>query len=226
MAVIPLNKNPSRIKLYEFVKEASLSVPDGSLALDAGAGEGMYRPLFEKMKYFSVDLGKIPKDYGNISAISNLTTVPFSANSFDMIICTQVLEHVNAPNTVLSELWRVLKPDGFLWLSAPFFFEQHEIPYDYFRYTTFGIKYLLESENFCIHKLEWLEGYYGALAYQLETATRFFKNEKKNYLFAVIFKLMAKVCAKAENNAASSDITKPYLYGKNIIAVAKKINHL
>jgi len=225
MAVIPLNENPSRIKLYEFVKEASQSVPVGSFVLDAGAGEGMYRPLFEKMKYFSVDLGKFPKDYGNISAVSNLTAVPFSVNCFDLVICTQVLEHVNNPKTVLSELWRVLKPEGFLWLSAPFFFEQHEIPYDYFRYTTFGLKYLLESENFYIHKLEWLEGYYGTLAYQLETAARFFKNEERNYMFGLIFKLFAKACANTENNVASSDITQPFLYGKNLIAVAKKLNN-
>lgn len=222
MAGIPFQNNPSRIKLYDFLKESSLSVPVGSMVLDAGAGEGMYKDLFGKMNYISIDLGKISKTYGDISAISNLTKIPFSTGQFDLIVCTQVLEHVEDPRTVLAEMWRVLKPRASLWISVPFFYEQHEIPHDYYRYTTFGLKYLLETANFHVRRLQWLEGYYGTLAYQLATAVRFFRVNEKNYLLAFLFKLLAYRFTNAEKSSNKVIIDQQFLYGKNLIAVAVK----
>lgn len=222
MESIPWHENPSRIKLYEFVKEASNSVPDSSMILDAGAGEGMYKALFDTKKYVSIDLGKISKTYGDISARSNLAKLPFSNNLFDLVVCTQVLEHVNDPKSVLNELWRVVKPGSCLWISAPFFFEQHEIPYDYYRYTTFGLQYLLESSNFVVQRMNWLEGYYGALAYQMGTAAKYFKTIKRKYLLFVLFKLFANKFAKVETDTHHPVIDQSILYGKNLTAVALK----
>jgi len=218
-------ENPSRIKLQNFVKEASLSIPGESWVLDAGAGEGMYRFLFEKMRYVSIDLCKISKAYGKISAISDLSRIPFPANFFDMVVCTQVLEHVNDPKAVLFELGRVLKPKGLLWISVPFFYEEHEIPYDFFRYTHFGLRHLLELSNFQIDRMEWLEGYFGTFAYQLNTAARFFKDVKKNYPLAYTIKLLARYCNSVENRSKTINVLPPYLYGKNLIAVAKKCDN-
>jgi len=222
MESIPWRENPSRIKLFEFVREASNSVPASSMILDAGAGEGMYKALFETKKYVSIDLGKIYKTYGDISAISNLDKIPFSTDQFDLVVCTQVLEHVNDPKSVLNELWRVLKPGSCLWISVPFFFEQHEIPYDYYRYTTFGLKFLLESSNFDVQRLNWLEGYYGALAYQMGTAAKYFKTIKRNYLIFLLLKLLANNFTKVETGTPNPVIDQPFLYGKNLIAIALK----
>ncbi len=92
--------------------------------------------------------------------------------SYDVALCTQVLEHVPDPLAVLGELRRILKPGGTLYLSAPFFFAEHMQPYDYYRYTQFGLRWLLEQAGFEVCKVERLEGYLGALAYQMGLAAR------------------------------------------------------
>lgn len=214
--------NPSRIKLQRFLEDASRSVPAGSKVLDAGAGEGYYQTLFEGKDYYSVDLCKADKTYGELAVVSDLANIPFHDNCFDLVICTQVMEHVSDPRRVLNELTRVLKPGHALWISTPFFYEQHEIPYDYYRYTTYGLQNLLEKSQLHIKQISWLEGYYGALAYQCNTASRFFAKEKNNYLFALIFRLFFHYCTTKENNMETA-INQPYLYGKNLVAIAEKI---
>jgi len=107
------------------------------------------------------------KPYDKLSFISDLVKIPVKAESYDLVFCSQTLEHVPDPQLLLSELYRVLKPGGKLWLSVPFFYAEHEIPYDYYRYTRYGIAYLFEKVGIQIESITWLEGYYGTLAYQL-----------------------------------------------------------
>lgn len=222
MRLFASQQNPSRDKLQNFVYEASMSLRANSLVLDAGAGEGMYQHLFANMQYFSIDLCKVSKAYGRISAISDLSKIPFQSNSFDAVICTQVLEHVNDPAAVLNELNRVLNPNGTIWLSAPFFYEQHEIPYDFYRYTQFGLTHLLEKTGFKVKRLEWLEGYQGALAYQLNSAAQYYLKIKKNYLFVLLFKFLARYFNTVEGKTGRVAQLPPNYYGKNSIVVAEK----
>ena len=73
---------------------------------------------------------------------------------------------MSEPVDVLTELSRVPKPGGTLLCSAPLFYEEHEQPYDFFRYTQFGVRHLCESAGLRVERLEWLEGYFGTLSYQ------------------------------------------------------------
>lgn len=70
-------------------------------------------------------------------------TLPFGEASCDGVLCTQVLEHVPDPEALLREIGRVLKPGGTVVLSAPFFWQEHEQPFDFFRFSTFGMRQLL-----------------------------------------------------------------------------------
>lgn len=223
MRLIPPRKNPSRDKLLNFIREASTLLSTTSTVLDAGAGEGMYQEYFAGSSYISIDLCKVSKAYGRISAISDLANIPFPTECFDAVICTQVLEHVNDPSAVLFELNRVLKTNGVLWLSAPFFYEQHEIPYDFYRYTQFGLIRLLEKSGFVLKRLEWLEGYEGALAYQLSTAARYYSSIKKNILFRLFFTILARYFSGLEGKTGRVEKLPPGYYGKNSIAIAEKV---
>jgi SAM-dependent methyltransferase len=164
--------NSSRVYLAQFAQRAAAAISDGARVLDAGAGESPYRDYFSRSRYNSTDFCRVEKQYSKISYICNLENISASSDTYDLVFCSQTLEHVPEPRIVLKEIHRVLKPNGQLWLTAPLFFPEHEIPYDFYRYTRFGLSHLLQGAGFKIESIEWLEGYFGTFAYQLKEAAR------------------------------------------------------
>lgn len=77
-----------------------------------------------------------------VADVCNLTC--FEQNSFDAVFLMEVLEHVQNPQLAMDEIWRVLRPGGLVMLSAPFVFEIHAIPHDYYRFTRFGLAHLCQ----------------------------------------------------------------------------------
>jgi SAM-dependent methyltransferase len=154
------------------VRKAADGLPENAIVLDAGAGAGPYRYLFDHVRYESADFAQLDKRYTDLTYICDLTAIPVEECRFDRVICNQVLEHVPVPGAVLAELHRVLRPGGELWASAPLFYEEHEKPYDFYRYTQFGWHHLATSVGFAVKEVEWLEGYYGTFSYQLAMAAR------------------------------------------------------
>jgi SAM-dependent methyltransferase len=161
-----LHFNSSRFRLEQEMRDFAAQVPNGAMILDAGSGEAPYRKLFRHTKYESADFCKIDKKYEESTYICDLANIPVENERYDFIIFNQVIEHLPEPGKVLSELFRVLKKGGIIVASVPLFFEEHEQPYDFFRYTQFACKKLFEENGFIIQKLDWLEGYYGTLGYQ------------------------------------------------------------
>lgn len=161
--------NSSREYLRDFVIRAANSLPDDALVLDAGAGDCIYKVHFDHSAYESADFLQVDKPYAEVTYVCDLSNIPVEDNRYDMVLFTQVMEHLPDPLLVLKELHRVLKPSGKLWLSAPFNYEEHEQPYDFYRYTQFGFNHLLKEGGFKIEELDWLEGYYGTVAYQMKS---------------------------------------------------------
>jgi SAM-dependent methyltransferase len=75
-------------------------------------------------------------------------SIPADDGSFDAVLCTQVLEHVPQPLEALREFRRVLDTGGILMATMPFVWEEHETPFDYYRYTRYGIEHLTRSAGF------------------------------------------------------------------------------
>lgn len=157
-------------KLYQFAEEIGASLSPNMRVLDAGAGEGRFRPELAHTRYVGIDLavGDIDWDYDNLDVISDLFRVPFAQGSFDAAVCFQVLEHVSEPQRVLQEIGRVLKPGGTFFLSAPQSWHQHQKPHDYYRYTSFGLRYLVEESGMEIRSIEPMGGYFWFLSFQLQ----------------------------------------------------------
>jgi SAM-dependent methyltransferase len=157
-------------KLKRFVAAVAKVTPPTARVLDAGAGDGRFAGLFRHTRYVGVDLavGDTRWDFSQLDALSDLTALPFAANQFDVVLCTQVLEHVREPRAVLVELQRVLQPGGRLYLSVPQSWHQHQKPHDYFRYTSFGLRYLFETSGLCVEKIEPMGGYFWFLSFQLQ----------------------------------------------------------
>jgi SAM-dependent methyltransferase len=156
--------------LNRWVHRAGQMVPAQARFLDAGAGEGRFRHEFSHTCYTGVDLaiGDVVWDYSGLDAIATLTELPFPDGTFEASICTQVLEHVTEPYLVLKEIYRTLKPGGRIFLAAPQSWHQHQKPHDYFRYTSFGFRYLLEKCGFQVESMEPLGGYFWFLSFQLQ----------------------------------------------------------
>ena len=143
-------------------------VPKEALVLDAGAGSAPYKSLFSHAIYESADFHKVNKQYSPSTYVCDLKNIPTEDSRFDFIIFTQVLEHVPEPQLILAELLRVLKPGGKMMYSGPLVYEEHKTPYDFYRYTQFGLQHLFGATGFNIERLDWLEGYYGTIGYQLK----------------------------------------------------------
>jgi SAM-dependent methyltransferase len=173
--------NSSRVHLDRFAAECAASVPPGSFVLDAGAGDGGYRHHFAAHRYESADFGELDKPYTHLTYRCRLDAIPVEDDRYDVVLLSQVLEHLPEPLAVLRELGRVLKPGAALWLSAPLFYEEHEAPYDFYRYTQFGFRYLLAEAGFTVEQLGWLEGYGGTLSYQLDRAVQWLPRRPGRY---------------------------------------------
>lgn len=117
--------------------------------LDIGCGRKPYQDLFRVNEYVGLEIDT-PENRANKSAdiFYDGELFPFESEFFDGAICNQVLEHVFTPDRFLGEIHRVLKPGGKLLLTVPFVWDEHEQPYDYARYTSFGLRNMLEKNGF------------------------------------------------------------------------------
>lgn len=116
--------------------------------LDVGCGAKPYRSLFAVDTYVGLDIdNEISRQLGSAEYLYDGNTFPFADASFDSVLCSQVLEHVFTPDEFLGEIVRVLKPGGRLLLTMPFVWDEHSQPYDYARYSSFGLRALLERQE-------------------------------------------------------------------------------
>lgn len=112
-------------------------VPSGSNVLDLGGNKIQKRGRFNIEEY---DLHVV---YANLSTQkkpdiqASADSIPFRDNFFDAIICSELLEHVENPESVLREIFRILKPEGRVFITVPFLYRIHADPFDYGRYTDF-----------------------------------------------------------------------------------------
>jgi SAM-dependent methyltransferase len=114
----------------------------------------------------AVDLaiGDAAWDYGRLDVVADLTRLPFPDGCFDHVLTTQTLEHLAEPGRFLAEAARVLAPGGRLWLTAPQCQKLHQEPHDYYRYTRYGLAYLLEKAGLVVESIEPQGGYLTFLA--------------------------------------------------------------
>lgn len=163
--------------IADAVDRFSASLPDGAAVLDAGAGEGAYKDRFTRRRYIGVDLGigDSAWNYSQLDAIADLTSLPFRSGVFDAAVNIVTLEHVREPACVLSELCRALKPGGRLLLVVPHEWEEHQTPHDYYRYTQYGVRYLLERAGFDDIECAPVGGYFRLLSRRLLNGLQFFR---------------------------------------------------
>jgi len=121
-----------------WVKGIAHSMRTGSRVLDLGAGGCPYRTLFAHCDYRTQDFvalspGQLTQGgYGKIDFVCDATDIPAASDSFDAVLCTEVLEHVPEPDRVIREIARLLRPGGWVYLSAPLGSGLHQEPFHYY----------------------------------------------------------------------------------------------
>jgi SAM-dependent methyltransferase len=115
------------------------------IVLDIGCGQRPHQQLFPASRYIGLDVTSID---ARPDVIADAGRLPVRTASVDVILCTQVAEHVAEPNCLIAECRRALKPTGTLLLSLPFYWPLHEAPRDFYRFTRYGVEYLLKKAGF------------------------------------------------------------------------------
>jgi SAM-dependent methyltransferase len=119
--------------------------------LDVGCGRKPYRTLIPATHYVGLDLDSpVTRALGVADAYYDGGRFPFPDANFDGVLCSEVLEHVFTPKEFLGEIARVLRPGGRLLLTVPFVWDEHEQPHDFARYTSFGLRAVLERAGFTV----------------------------------------------------------------------------
>ena len=107
----------------------------------------------------------------------------------DCVLATEFLEHYAEPEIVLKEIYRILKPGGFVFATTPFIWNLHEIPYDEYRYTPYSLERIFRKCGFETIKINGTGGWDSSLATMLAMwlECRVMSERKRKYLRKVIF---------------------------------------
>ena len=123
----------TRVTLDRFIAAHASSLR----TLDIGAQNGPYAAHFPRRVALDIQRGAGVQIIGDVQALC------IRDASFDVVLCTEVLEHVPDPQRAIDEMYRVLVPGGQLLLTTRFLFPIHDAPHDYFRFTKYGLRHLL-----------------------------------------------------------------------------------
>lgn len=105
--------------------------------LDLGCGNQPFLPWYGPLadEVVAADAAPIP----GVTVVDLAGPLPFPDASFDTVLCTQVLEHVDNVEVAMAEIARVLRPGGHALVTVPFLYPTHEAPYDFQRFTHHGL---------------------------------------------------------------------------------------
>jgi len=127
------------------------SFPFHGRVVDLGCGKAPYKDIVLRTadEYIGVDWKNSMHDQSNVDVLADLSQpLPFDNAYADTATSFFVLEHLTEPDFFLSECSRILRPGGWLYMLVPFLWHIHEEPYDFYRYTHYGLRYLLEKNGF------------------------------------------------------------------------------
>ena len=140
-----------RKKNHKFLSSSLSSISESSILLDVGAGPSHFAKLLEPYIHYAVDF----RPYPDIDFVTDITKpLPIASRFFDVILLSNVLEHISEPLSLLLEINRILKPSGRLIMITPFLIKIHQAPHDFLRYTEYMFQYLFQNSGFSEFSIE------------------------------------------------------------------------
>jgi len=200
-----------------------------SYLLDLGCGKKPYQKIYNHKvkKTIGVDVQSSPHLNHDMDIIYDGVNIPFGDNEFEIVLCTEVIEHVLDTEKFLHEIKRILKPNGYLIITFPFLQTLHETPNDFFRFTPFFIKNKMEQLHFTIVQNYGISGELGFIISQFvkyplkafNQIAKFFKMKFIHsiynpiiFLFLIIPQLIYLFFARTSSNIYSTKTYKSYCF--------------
>jgi SAM-dependent methyltransferase len=151
----------------EFYTRAIPLWVSGDLA-DLGCGNapllGAYTKYCDSVLLVDWENSEHPNPLLDITLDLNQPLAAIDSESLDTVLLSDVLEHIREPAELLAEIWRILRPGGYLVMNVPFTYRLHERPHDYYRYTSYALEYLTTAAGFEVVELSALGGWLEIMA--------------------------------------------------------------
>ena len=170
------NEGPHNRVLYRVMEDAfeyAASRWARGRLVDVGCGSKPWQGLFAAHVDEHVGVDYVPEIRGTaIDVVATAYDVPLEDGYADTILLSAVLEHLEEPERALREALRLLRPGGHLIVTAPFIWPVHEAPRDFFRYSPYGLRHLLEAAGFEVLEVTPLAGAWTTFSLELSYALR------------------------------------------------------
>lgn len=195
--------------------------------LDFGCGSKPYRHLFTNAaSYIGLDIEVSGHSHvhSQIDVFYDGKQIPFEEECFDNVFSTEVFEHVFNIDEVLPEIRRVLKTGGQLLFTCPFVVPEHEKPYDFARYTSFGIKHIMEKHGFKIVEQVKTGNFIEAIAQLQMYYLNFWLPQKPRFLYLFLYQLFILpiiLGTSLLNKILPKRMLRNDLYHSNVLLVQK-----
>lgn len=177
----------ARKNLYKHINELGKNI--SGKTIDIGCGTKPYRNLFNSSVYHGLEYNTgINEDKKEADFYYDGSKFPFKDEEYDSAVCNQVLEHVFTPDDFLKEINRILITGGKLLLTVPFVWDEHEQPFDFGRYSSFGLSHLLKANGFEI--IEHRKSVSGISAIFQLAAGYLYKISKNTFLLKQIVQIL------------------------------------
>lgn len=193
--------------------------------LDIGCGNKPYQKWIEGnvSEYIGCDI--VQSNLNKVDFVCPANKIPIVSNSFETILSTQAIEHIEDCQGMINEAHRLLKSGGYFILSGPFYWHLHEEPYDFYRFTKHGFKYLLEKQGFEIININENGGAWSTLGLMINhtfsfhnaNANKIAKGVKYVFRKGKLHKLINRVFSYLDTNDFNTINTINY------VVVAKKL---
>lgn len=212
-------------------------IPQGQTILDAGAGIEMYKNSCSHLKYTSQDFGEFTgamterdkmttdENFNTklCDIISDITSIPVANNSFDVILCTEVFEHIPEPALAIKEFSRIIRQGGRVIITAPFCSLTHQAPF-YFAngYSKYWYEKVLEEYGFEIKEISYNGNFFEYLAQELRripSVSKTYLSKKINFFTKIqIYLLLRRLYRLSIKDKESHELL---CFGLQVVAIKK-----
>lgn len=227
LSTVQLHRNSHDfIVMYYLLKDLKDAIHEyarGKL-FDIGCGNKPYEIYTENFVTQYIGSDVIQSSLHKVDIICEATNILTESNAYDTVLSTQVMEHVGHPDKMLQEANRILKDNGHLIISIPFCWELHEEPYDFFRYSKYGLKEMFERNGFEVVYIKANGGKWAAI-FQLNINMIYSTFKKKNFFIKIVKVIFLHLKFTALINFIAIWLDKKWhheLLTLNYVAVARK----